>query len=398
MENSKSYNLDQVTDNRFNKLTKVLFGIGFISLIASLILFSSDTHYFFFSYLTVFCFFLTVSLGGMFIVLIQYITSAGWSVVVRRVPELLMKNITLLIFLSIPLFFGLKDLYHWTHLEEVLHDHLLQIKRPYLNVPFFIIRMILYFSIWSWISNTFFKLSTEQDETKDPEITNQLQKSSTYSMILFGLTLTFAFIDLVMSLTSHWYSTIFGVYMFAGSVLIGFCFTSLIYMLLRKYGFLKSVVTIEHFHDLGKLIYGFNIFWAYIAFCQFFLIWYANVPEETVFYAKHFAGSWNTVAIFLSVGHFGIPFIFFMSRVVKRNLKWHAIIVVWIVLMHFLDLFWIIMPNVSKYNFSIKPIDIILFIGFGAIYFANFFRNLNKVNLVPKGDPRLKESLSFVNF
>ena len=168
-------------------------------------------------------------------------------------------------------------------------------------------------------------------------------------------------------------------------------------MLLRKYGFLKSVVTIEHFHDLGKLIYGFNIFWAYIAFCQFFLIWYANVPEETVFYAKHFAGSWNTVAIILSVGHFGIPFIFFMSRVVKRNLKWHAIIVVWII-NAFLDLFWIIMPNVSKYNFSIRPIDIILFIGFGAIYFANFFRNLNKVNLVPKGDPRLKESLSFVNF
>ena len=181
----------------------------------------------------------------MFIVLIQYITSAGWSVVVRRVPELLMKNITLLIFLSIPLFFGLKDLYHWSHLEEVLHDHLLQIKRPYLNVPFFIIRMIIYFSIWSWISNTFFKLSTEQDETKDPEITIQLQKSSTYSMILFGLTLTFAFIDLVMSL--H----LIGIDYFWCICLQDHVDWFLLYFInlhaTKKVWFFKSVVTIEHF-------------------------------------------------------------------------------------------------------------------------------------------------------
>ena len=144
-----------------------------------------------------------------------------------------MKNISLMVLLLIPIFFGLKDLYHWMHLDAVAHDHLLQIKQPYLNKVFFIIRMIFYFSIWCWISKKFFKKSVEQDDNGDSQLTYDLQRSSTYCMILYALTLTFGFIDLVMSLTPHWYSTIFGVYMFAGSVLIAYCFTSLIYLFLR---------------------------------------------------------------------------------------------------------------------------------------------------------------------
>ena len=132
----------------------------------------------------------------------------------------------------------------------------------------------------------------------DHQITLDMERSSSYSMILFALTLTFAAIDLVMSLTPHWYSTIFGVYIFAGSVLIAYCFTSLLYMYLRKKNYLKDIVTVEHYHDLGKLIYGFNIFWSYIAFCQFFLIWYANVPEETEFYLKHFEANPSNIEPF----------------------------------------------------------------------------------------------------
>ena len=217
-------------------------------------------------------------------------------------------------------------------------------------------------------------------------------------MILFGLTITLAGIDFVMSLTPHWYSTIFGVYIFAGAVVVAHAVTSFIYIFLRKKNLLKELVTIEHFHDLGKLVYGFNVFWAYIAFCQYFLIWYANVPEETIFYAKHFVGSWNTVAIFLAIGHFAIPFVLFMSRWIKRNLFTHAAIVLWIVFMHFVDLYWIIIPNVVKKGFVFNLLDITLVFGLGAIYFGFFFRKLRSVNLAPLKDPRVKESLSFVNF
>ena len=217
-------------------------------------------------------------------------------------------------------------------------------------------------------------------------------------MILFALTITFSGIDLIMSLTPHWYSTIFGVYIFAGAVLVAYCFTSIIYLFLRRNGYLKELITVEHYHDLGKLIYGFNIFWSYIAFCQFFLIWYGNVPEETVFYAQHFVGSWSTVTYFLIIGHFLIPFIFFMSRNFKRNLTYHCIMVIWIIFMHYVDLFWIVIPNSLKTGFSFQLVDLTLFIGIGCVYFALFLFNLKKVNLIPKKDPRLQESLDFHNF
>jgi len=387
--------------DKFSSIIRKLFIVGGIFSAISFIIFFSDSHvshYFYFSYLTTYMFFLTLTLGAIFIVLLQHITCAGWSVVVRRVPEVLMKNIPLMFILFIPIVFGMHDLYHWTHLDAVAEDHLLQVKRPWLNQFFFFIRIIFYFFIWSWISKNFFKRSILQDETGDHQITLDMERSSSYSMILFALTITFAAIDLVMSLTPHWYSTIFGVYIFSGSVLIAYCFTSLLYMYLRKQNYLKDIVTVEHYHDLGKLIYGFNIFWSYIAFCQFFLIWYASVPEETEFYLKHFEGSWTYVTILLCVGHFGIPFIFFISRWLKRNLKYHACMVIWICFMHFVDLYWIIIPTVAPNGIDIHFVDITLFVGIACLYLGVFFKNLNKVCLIPKKDPRLSESLNFINY
>jgi hypothetical protein len=390
--------LDIEASDKFSSIFKKLTIVGAVFSIISIALSFMDTHYFFFSYLTVYMFFLTLTLGAIFIVLLQFVTASGWSVVVRRVPEVLMRNIPLMAVLFIPLIFGMHDLYHWTHLDAVATDHLLQVKRPWLNQVFFFIRIVFYFLVWSWISKTFFQKSTLQDQSGDHQLTHDMQKASTYSMILFALTLTFSAIDLVMSLTPHWYSTIFGVYIFAGAVLIAFCVTSLIYLFLRKQGYLKDIVSVEHFHDLGKLIYGFNIFWSYIAFCQFFLIWYANVPEETDFFLKHFEGSWSFVAILLCVGHFGIPFVFFISRWLKRHLTYHAFMVIWISFMHFVDLYWIIIPNIKPEGVNVVLIDVTLFIAMGCLYFGFFFKNLNKVCLIPKKDPRLSESLKFVNF
>lgn len=389
--NSKSDN------NQLTPLVRPLAIAGCVLILGASVLLFKDKSHFFFTYLTTYTFFLTVSLGAMFFVLLQHVTSAGWSVVVRRVPEILMSSFPLLLILFLPLLFGLGELYHWTHIEDVLKDHLLQIKQPYLNITFFCIRLLLYFLVWVSISRYFLNNSVFQDESGDHNLTHNMQRASTYSMILFALTITFSAIDLIMSLTPHWYSTIFGIYIFAGAVVASLAVISLIYIYLRSRNLLKSIVTIEHFHDLGKLLYGFNIFWTYIAFSQFFLIWYANVPEETVFYALHSVGSWHTVAVLLAIGHFAIPFVLFMSKYAKRNLLIHAGVALWLLVMHFIDLYWIIMPTLYKTGINFSVFDVILFLGVACIYLAYFFRNLSRVLLFPKKDPRLKESLEFTN-
>ncbi|RAP32753.1 hypothetical protein DID75_04110 [Candidatus Marinamargulisbacteria bacterium SCGC AG-410-N11] len=379
------------------KLPKLLFGIGAVFLFISFLFLYNDPHHAMFSYLNSFTFFLSLSLGALFIVLIFYLTRAGWGIVIRRVPENLMMNIGLMGILFIPILFGLHDLYHWTHLKDVAADPILQSKQPYLNTTFFIIRALLFFSIWIWLTRKFFKGSTSQDSNAKPIITAKLQKASTYGMLIFALSFSFGVFDWIMSLTPHWYSTIFGIYMFAGATVCVLATTSLLLMLIRRFGYLKDIVTIEHFHDIGKLMYGFNVFWAYIAFSQYFLIWYANVPEETVYYLQHFKGSWNTVAIILAIGHFGIPFILFMSRHVKRNLKTHCIMAIWLILMHILDLYWVIMPNIAKKGIHITIPDITCFLGIGGIYFGLFFYRFKNTLLIPINDPRLSESLKFQN-
>jgi len=351
-----------------------------------------------FSYLTSFIFYTTLSLGALFFVMIQFISRAGWSVVVRRIPELLMKNLSIMALFFIPILFGIHELYHWSHKDKVATDHILQGKVAYLNEPFFILRAVLFFAVWIWLAHKFYKGSIAQDESGDARHTLSLQKAATYGIVIYALTQTFGFVDWVMSLTPHWYSTIFGVYMFAGSCVVSLSVISLLYLLLKRYGFLTNIVTVEHYHDLGKLAYGFNIFWSYIAFSQYFLIWYANIPEETVFYAQHFLGSWNTVAMFLAVGHFGIPFIFFMSRHAKRNLKFHAIMTTWLVFIHFVDMYWIIMPIAYPKGIHVSFLDITCFIGIGGIYLGVLFKGLKKVALIPKKDPRLSESISFENY
>ncbi|RAP31996.1 quinol:cytochrome C oxidoreductase [Candidatus Marinamargulisbacteria bacterium SCGC AG-414-C22] len=395
-------------NTKLDSFIKKLFIVGFLGLIISLgLAFIGGGHHgdghahghpFFFSYITSFMFYLTISLGAMFIVLIHHITRSGWSVMLRRIPEGLMKNVSLLFLFSIPIMFGLDDLYHWAHEGAALHDHLLKVKEPFLNIPFFVIRLFIYFFLWRWIANKFFFGSVEQDETGDESITFALQRRSTYSLIIFAFTLTFAAVDLLMSITPHWYSTIFGVYIFAGATVGAYCLVSVILLFLRSRGFLADVVTHEHYHDQGKLIYGFNIFWTYIAFSQFFLIWYANIPEETLFYVNHFHGNWNTVAIILSIGHFVIPFIFLMSRHVKRNLTLHLLFAVWLLAMHFLDLYWIVMPNIFPEGIHVTLLDVSIFIGIGGIFLGVFFKRLKNYYLVPIKDPRLSESLNFENF
>ena len=192
--------------------------------------------------------------------------------------------------LFVPVLFGLHDLYSWSVPGAAEHDALLRWKAPFLNVPFFLIRAALYFGFWSFIALLYYRLSRGQDVTGDPRVSARLRRFAGPCIIVLALTQTFASIDWIVSLTPHWYSTMFGVYFFAGSFVGFIALLSVVAAAMRRAGLLETVISAEHLHDLGKFLFAFTAFWAYIAFSQFFLIWYANLPEETIWFKARTRG------------------------------------------------------------------------------------------------------------
>jgi hypothetical protein len=211
------------------------------------------------------------------------------------------------------------------------------------------------------------------------------------------LTHTFAAFDWLMSLEPHWYSTIFGVYSFAGSLVAGFSFLAIGAVAMRRAGLLPDAFSTEHLHDLGKLLFAFTVFWAYIGFSQFFLIWYGNLPEETLFFRVRLDGGWRAVSILLAVGHFAVPFFFLLSRSVKRNASALVAASVWMLSMHLVDVYWLVLPSIHHQPARPGVVDVAALLAVGGAFVAAFGRALRGHPLVPVGDPRLPESLAFEN-
>lgn len=340
---------------------------------------------------------LSVALGGLFFVLVQHATQAGWSVVVRRIAENAMATLPFLGLLFVPLLFGMGDLFHWSHAEAVKLDPLLLHKQPYLNVRFFVIRTVAYFVIWSALALWFGRLSRLQDVTGDHELTRRMRRASPVALLLFALSVTFFAFDWLMSLSPDWYSTIFGLYFFAGSAMAFFAFLALVVIAARRTGLLAGVVSAEHQHDIAKLLFTFVAFWAYMAFSQYLLIWYANLPEETVFFAHRNVHSWSLATAGLALGHFVVPFFFLLPRTVKRSPTALAVAAAWLLAMHLLDLYWLVMPNLHPAGVAPSLLDATALIGSCGLFMAAFGRALKRQALVPLRDPRLPESLTFEN-
>ncbi|HSG99082.1 MAG TPA: hypothetical protein VLB27_03470, partial [candidate division Zixibacteria bacterium] len=296
--------------------------IGVVGLAASAAGYFVNADQFFYSYLTAFIFWTSLGLGALFFTLLHHLTSAEWSVSIRRLTESVMMTLPFMVIFFVPVVFGAHTLYHWTHEEAVAADAILTHKQPYLNMTFFLVRAAVYFAVWFLLGRTLYKWSRTQDDTGDHALNDKMKRFSAPGMILFALTLTFAAFDWVMSLNPHWYSTIFGVYMFVGSLLAALSFFSLILLMLRGKGVLADKITVEHYHDLGKLLFAFTVFWTYIAFSQYFLIWYGNIPEETEFYHMRWEGSWKIISLLIVFGHFVLPFLALIARGAKRNLGW----------------------------------------------------------------------------
>lgn len=456
---------------------KIFAVIGVIGLAGAAFGFTTDARRFAFSWLFAFITCLAIALGSIFFVLVQHLTSAGWSVTVRRTAEFFSYGILALIPLFIPILLCMGHLFPWVdgghgaeaenasgghhsslqlvapaHAQEhaaphaapaaapaaaaghapaaaaagapadhaaphgngtqaqehatheahqLIHSEVMSKKSAYLNKTFFYIRALLYFLIWTVLAVRLFGLSAQQDSSKDPKLTVRAQAFAPGATLLFALSLTFAAFDWIMALEPSWFSTIFGVYYFATGVVSSYAVIILVTMALRTSGPLAGAVTPEHYHDLGKLMFGFLVFWAYIGFSQFMLIWYAALPEETTWYHNRWDfGPWAKVSMAILIGHFVIPFFWLMSRNFKRNLGRLQIGAGILLVMHVVDIYWFVMPNykLASDDFSFNPlIDISCLLAVGGIYGAFVFYRMTKHFLVPVGDPRLERSLHFQN-
>src|SRR6056297_2765012 len=374
-------------------LTKTFFGIGAAGLIASFVGYFLNPYQFFFSYLTSFTFFTSFALASMIMVMIHHITKSSWGTVLRRIPETASSNLWIWAFLFIPILFGMSNLYKWTSTEYVMGDPIMMGKIPYLNEPFFVIRQLLYFSVWGYFGYKLHKVSTEMDRTNDWGLTTLLRKISAPGILIFSLTVAFASFDWLMSLDAHWFSTMFGVYFFAMSFQALFPVIILIVFWMQKNNILKNTVGKSHIYDLGAWFFGFTVFYAYIAFSQFLLIYYANIPEETLWYYHRLEGSWETITYMLLFGRFVIPFILLLNRESKHNELLLKITAILILVMHFIEIHWIVMPTLHHHGLAISWLDFATLIGLGGIFMGMFFQTFKNNNMVPVNDPNLPDSL-----
>ncbi|PKK83136.1 MAG: hypothetical protein CVT49_10020 [candidate division Zixibacteria bacterium HGW-Zixibacteria-1] len=389
---SKTYRLTDA-----GKFGTIALVIGVIGLALSIVGYFVDTAQFYHSYLTAFVYWLLIGLGGLFFSMLHHLVGAKWSVVIRRFTENLAMIVPFMIIFFIPIIFGLHDLYHWSHSDVVADDALLQGKSGYLNVPFFIIRAVVYFLIWFTICRILCGASLQQDRGHSEVLAGRMRIVSAPGTILFALTITFASFDWLMSLDAHWYSTIFGVYIFSGALLAMLSFITFVILRLKSRGILEGSITGEHYHDLGKLIFAFTIFWGYMAFSQYFLIWYGNIPEETIWFLHRWTGTWKTVSLILVFGHFIIPFFILFPQTPKRNPTLLKIITIWILIMHWVDIYWIVMPNLHQHGLHLSWMDLTAMMGIGGIFLWLFWKRMTANPIVPVGDPNLESSIKFIS-
>lgn len=368
-----------------------------------------------FAYLTSFSFLLSLSLGCLFFVIVQHLTKAAWGVTVRRIAEIFamcaFPLVILFLPILIPVLMGSSEVYPWNAAGWVdASDPLFRFKNGWLTQGFFGLRWVVYFLVWGWFAWNFLGKSLKQDQTGDPRLTLKMQASSTWMMIVFAASLVFASFDLEMSLSPYWFSTMFPVYFFAGGVLGGLAAITLTSLLLQRSGRVTDEISVEQYHDLAKLMFGFVFFWGYIAFSQFMLIWYANIPEETFWFRfRMWDTSWGLATWVLLFAHLLIPFLALMARTVRRSKPYLLVASIYVLVIHWYDHFWIVMPqyNYGKlgepladkyagFPFSFL-IDVPCAIGMIGLFVALFAMIAGDRPLVPKQDPRLGESLNHKN-
>ena len=371
--------------------------VGVVFGIVAVILALKSPDEFYRAYLLGFMCWLGVALGSMAILMIRHLTGGGWGMVIRRILGAAMRTVPLLAVLFIPVILGIKKLYIWAQpLENItdkhLREHLEDITKTYLTTNGFIVRAIFYFAIWNLLSFLLSKWSKQTDHAGAPDNTDRFKVVAGPGLILYGFTISFAAIDWVMSLDPSWISTIFGLVVLIGQVLSAMCFAVVVERILFNYKPMSEMLKPDFVHDHGKWMLAFTMVWAYFNYSQWLIIWAGNLPAEITYYIRRLNGGWGSVGLFIVIFHFVVPFGILLSRPFKRNIRKLVWLATWLLLMRYLDLFWIIEPNFSK-TLTFTLADVVVPIAIGGFWLAYFFRNLGALPLLPVYDPSAVEVL-----
>ena len=402
MSAASTVRLDLTAPEVVRKISQRSLVIGVIfSLISGALAFVRPDE-FYRAYLLGFMCWLGVALGSMAIVMIRHLTGGGWGTVIRRILGAAMRTLPVLAILFIPIIIavGQHRIYPWamplesiqdTHIREHLEKHSF-IKASYLNFSGFFIRAIIYFAIWNVLSFLLSKWSKQTDHAGAPDNSGRFKAVAGPGLILYGFTISFAAIDWVMSLDPSWISTIFGLLILIGEVLSAMCFAVVVERILFNYKPMSEMLKPDFVHDHGKWMLAFTMVWAYFNFSQWLIIWAGNLPSEITFYLRRINGGWGSIGLILVLFGFAIPFALLLSRPFKRDIRRLVWLAVWLMLMRYLDLFWIIEPNFSK-TITLTLADVVVPIAIGGIWLWYFFRNLAALPLLPAYDPDAHEVL-----
>jgi hypothetical protein len=371
--------------------------VGVVFSVIAVILAVKNPDEFYRAYLLGFMAWLGVALGSMAILMIRHLTGGGWGVVIRRILGAAMRTVPMLAVLFIPIILGVHRLYIWAQpLENItdkhLREHLADITKTYLTTNGFILRAVFYFAIWNLLSFLLSHWSKQTDRAGARDNTDRFKTVSGPGLILYGFTISFAAIDWVMSLDPSWVSTIFPLVVLIGEVLSAMCFDVVVERILFNYKPMSEMLTPDFVHDHGKWMLAFTMVWAYFNYSQWLIIWAGNLPAEITYYMRRLNGGWGYIGLFIVIFHFAVPFAILLSRPFKRNIRKLVWLATWLLLMRYLDLFWIIEPNFSKtLNFTLA--DVVVPVAIGGFWLAYFFHNLGALPLLPVYDPSAVEVL-----
>jgi hypothetical protein len=374
-------------------LQRRLLLAGAVGAAVSLVGLFLDVRQFLQSYLMAYMLCLGVTLGCLALGMVHQLSGGAWGVVIRRPIGAASRVLPVMTLLFLPIALGVKYLYPWTNADLVAHDAALQHKHLYLNTPFFLVRAAIYFLVWNTISYLLNAWSLEQDRTANPRLARRMQVLSGGGLVAYGLMITFASFDWLMSLEPHWFSTIYGVLIMGGQGLSALAFLIIVLVWLSRRPPLDRIVVPAHFHDLGNLMLAFVMLWAYFSFSQYLIIWSGNLPAEIAWYLHRLQTGWRAVGLILIVAHFVAPFIVLLSRQVKRQPELVVKVAIGILVVRLIDLFWLIAPEFHQHGVSVSWMDVVLPLTLGSIWLACFIWQLRGRAILPVHDPEFDETL-----
>lgn len=367
----------------FDRLQRAMLIVGLTALITTFGFYARNPEQFFRSYLLAFVFWIGFPLGSMAILMLNHLTGGDWGLPIRRPLEAATRTFPAILILFVPLLLGLKTLYPWMRPEVVTGDAILRAKAFYLNPSFFLTRAAIYFVIWFGLSYFLNKWSEEQDRTGDPAVAKRLEGLSGPGLIFYGLTVTYASIDWVMSLEPHWYSTIFGMIFMMIGVLGAMAMVIIVASLLARHEPFASLVVPAQFNDLGNLLLTFVMLWAYLSFSQWLIIWSGNLRDEIPWYMTRARGAWEGWGLFLIIFHFSVPFLLLLQRRLKRRVRVLAWVAAALILTDFMVVIWMVVPAFEPNRVHIHPQDLTAMCGIGGIWVAAFVWQLKRRPLLP---------------